>query len=221
EQISGLKLSMVKKMKESNDVPQFGYADEILMDDLVALRKQFKPLSEKYGTKLSFMPFILKAASLALRNYPTLNGHVNADCTQLIHRSSHNIGVAVDSPIGLIVPNIKDCQKKSVLQIALDLDALVERAKLGKITPKDIQGGTFTLSNIGIFLIYNIHFCAYIYIFSSNLHIKALYFLKFFFFCDFDRHNWWHVLSSITLCPGSVHWRYWHHPNSSSIQQKT
>jgi len=149
ETIGGLKVPMVKKMRESNQVPQFGYADEVLLDELVILRKQLKPLAEKYGVKLSFMPFMLKAVSLALKNYSMLNAHVNEDCTKLTHRSSHNIGVAVDSSIGLIVPNIKDCQNKSIIEIAADLDAVIERAKVGKITPKDIQGGTFTLSNIG------------------------------------------------------------------------
>ena len=140
---------MVKKMGEANAVPMFGYGDEINMTQLVSLRKELKPMAEKYGIKLSYMPFIIKAVSLALREYPMLNAHVTPNCEELIHRGSHNIGVAVDSPEGLIVPNIKDCQSKSIAQIAQDLDGLIQRARQSQITNDDIVGGTFTLSNIG------------------------------------------------------------------------
>ena len=98
-----------------------------------------------------FLPFIIKAASLSLSEseFTCLNAHVNSDCSELIHRASHNIGVAVDSPDGLVVPNIKDCQNKSILEIALDLNELIERARNRKLTQDDTNNGTFTLSNIG------------------------------------------------------------------------
>jgi len=78
-----------------------------------------------------------------------LNAHANADCTQWIERASHNLGVAIDSPQGLVVPNVKDCQNKSVIEIAKDLDCLISRVRDSKTTKEDISGGTFTLSNIG------------------------------------------------------------------------
>jgi len=140
---------MVKKMNEANAVPSFGYGDEICMDRLIEVRSTLKPLGEKYGVKLSFLPFILKATSLALSEYPMLNAHAAPDCSSYIQRGSHNLGVAIDSPQGLVVPNIKNCQNKSVIEIASDLDGLIQRVRGQRTTKEDITGGTFSLSNIG------------------------------------------------------------------------
>jgi len=147
--VTGVQKFMVKKMNEANSVPQFGYGDDICMDRLIQIRTALKPLAERYGVKLSYLPFILKATSLSLSEYPMLNAHANADCTQWIERASHNLGVAIDSPQGLVVPNVKDCQNKSVIEIAKDLDCLISRVRDSKTTKEDISGGTFTLSNIG------------------------------------------------------------------------
>merc|ERR1719474_1010435 len=151
EKIFGVKKAMVRKMTEANAVPQFGYGDEIVLNQLVALRAQLKPLGERHGVKITYLPFILKAVSLALLEAQStcLNAHVNADCTELTHREAHNIGVAIDSAEGLIVPNLKNVDQKSILEIARDLDDLVARGRNNQITNDDISGGTFTLSNIG------------------------------------------------------------------------
>mmetsp|Transcript_47117 Transcript_47117/g.75491 ORF Transcript_47117/g.75491 Transcript_47117/m.75491 type:complete len:580 (+) Transcript_47117:778-2517(+) len=147
----GVRKAMVKKMTEANSVPMFGYGDEIIMNELVNLRKQLKPMAESYGVKLTFLPFILKATSLALSNPQShcLNAHINAECTELTHRGSHNIGVAIDSGEGLIVPNVKHVDQKSILEIAQDLEDLIERGRNNQITTEDVTGGTVTLSNIG------------------------------------------------------------------------
>jgi len=147
--IVGVKAFMVKKMNEANQVAQFGYGDEICMDRLIDIRKQLRPAAEACGVKLSFLPFILKAISLSLLEYPSLNAHVNSDCTEIYQRGSHNLGIAVDSQQGLVVPNIKDCQSKSIFEIARDIDGLVARVRDSKTTTTDITGGTFTISNIG------------------------------------------------------------------------
>ena len=86
---------------------------------------------------------------MSLLEFPTLNAWVNNDCTELIHKGSHNIGVAVDSPDGLVVPVIKYCEQKSIIEIAKDLDILIHKARNGNISNDDIIDGTFTLSNIG------------------------------------------------------------------------
>ena len=99
--------------------------------------------------KLSYLPFILKATSLALSEFPMLNAHAAPDYSSYVERGSHNLGVAIDSPQGLVVPNIKDCQTKSVIEIAKDLDGLIDRVRNSRTTKEDITGGTFTLSNIG------------------------------------------------------------------------
>ena len=99
--------------------------------------------------KLSYLPFILKATSLALFEFPMLNAHTAPDCSSYVERGSHNLGVAIDSPQGLVASNIKDCQTKSVIEIAQDLDGLIDRVRNSRTTKEDITGGTFTLSNIG------------------------------------------------------------------------
>ncbi|CAH0475829.1 unnamed protein product [Peronospora belbahrii] len=132
---------MTKSMNLALQIPHFGYADEIRMDALYELRKKLKPLAESRGVKLSFMPFIIKAASLALKHYPVLNATVNESETELTLVASHNISVAMDTPTGLIVPNVKNVQAKSVMEIAEDIHRLQQLAAVGKLTPSDLSGG--------------------------------------------------------------------------------
>lgn len=94
------------------------------MDALVELRATLKQIAEKHKIKLSYLPFMMKAASLALRHYPQLNATVNADVTEVTHHASHNIGLAMDTPAGLVVPVVRDVQNKSIFEIAADLHAL-------------------------------------------------------------------------------------------------
>jgi len=119
------------------------------MNNVSALRQQLKPEAEKLGVKLSYMPILIKAASIALRDFTILNSSLSADESEIIYKASHNIGLAMDTPNGLVVPNIKDVQDKSILEIAVDLNALQAKGVAGKLGPADLTGGTFTLSNIG------------------------------------------------------------------------
>jgi len=147
--ISGLNRVMVQTMTAANQVPHLGYADEICLDSLVTVRAALNKQAEKYGVKLSYMPFIIKACSLALKHYPQLNAHTNADCSSLTHRAHHNIGLAMDTPRGLLVPNIKDVANKSLLEIGREMARLAALGREGKLGREDLQGGTFTLSNVG------------------------------------------------------------------------
>jgi len=107
------------------------------------------PLVKEHGIKLSFMPFFIKAASMALTQYPVLNSSVDEACENITYKASHNIGLAMDTNQGLIVPNIKHVQSLSVLDIAQELARLLEAGNKGTLGSKDLTGGTFTLSNIG------------------------------------------------------------------------
>jgi len=150
--VQGVQRIMVKRMTESLKVPQFGYGDEIDMTNLVALRKSLKTKFEKLGVKVTPLSFMIKAASLALSEYPVLNATVDDEaCSSMTYRADHNIGIAVDSPNGLVVPNIKQVNAKSVLEVARDIEAVVHRARNGQLSQQDITGGTFSLSNIGAF----------------------------------------------------------------------
>ncbi|WP_419571621.1 dihydrolipoyllysine-residue acetyltransferase [Rheinheimera sp.] len=150
EPIKGVKAAMARQMMESvSTIPHFTYCEEIDLTDLIALRLQLKDQYAKQGVKLTMMPFFMKAMSLALQQFPILNSQVNADCTELTYFDDHNIGIAVDSKVGLLVPNIRGCQEKSILQIATELTKLTEAAREGRVSPADLKGGTITISNIG------------------------------------------------------------------------
>ncbi len=147
--IRGVARLMVKSMQAAQTVQHLTLMEEVTMDEMVALRSTLKSSAEKQGLKLSYMPFIIKAASMALQQYPQLNSTVNADVTEVVRHASHNIGVAMDTPNGLMVPVIKAVQTKSIFELAAEMMSLQEKGAAGKLTEKDLQGGTFTLTNIG------------------------------------------------------------------------
>jgi 2-oxoisovalerate dehydrogenase E2 component (dihydrolipoyl transacylase) len=149
EPIKGFKRTMVKTMTQSGNIPQFGYCDEIEMTELVRLRLAVKDIYSIRGISLSYMPFIVKAVSMSLHYFPVLNSHVDEACTVVTTKASHNIGVAMDTKDGLIVPNIKDVQNKSVVEIAAEMQQLMQLGSSGQLGPSDLTGGTFSLSNIG------------------------------------------------------------------------
>ena len=121
------------------------------MTKLIDFRDQLKTVASERGIpKLTFMPFCIKAASIALTKYHILNSSLDVEKESVIYKAAHNVSVAIDTPQGLIVPNIKNCEAKNILDIAKDLNELVESGRRGALTPRDFADGTFTLSNIGV-----------------------------------------------------------------------
>ena len=150
EPIRGIKAAMARQMSDSvASIPHFTYCEEIDLTELIALRNQLKDQYAKQGVKLTMMPFFMKALSLAINEFPVMNSQPNADCTELTYFSAHNIGIAVDSKVGLLVPNIKGCEQKSIIEIANALTKLTDAAREGRVSPADLKGGTITISNIG------------------------------------------------------------------------
>lgn len=150
EPIKGIRAAMARQMADSvSSIPHFTYCEEIDLTELMALRLSLKDQYAKQGIKLTMMPFFIKALSLAIKQFPVMNSQVNSDCTELTYFDDHNVGIAVDSKVGLLVPNIKGCQHKSVIQIAEDLTRLTEQAREGRVSPADLKGGTISISNIG------------------------------------------------------------------------
>ena len=145
--IRGVQRLMVKSMTAALQVQHLTYSDEIIVDSLIKLRKDLKESDN--SVKISFMPLLIKAASLALLHYPMLNATVSPDASEMIHHANHNIGIAMDTSKGLVVPVIKGCQNKSIFDIAHELNVLQTAALNGTITEAQLSGGTFTLSNIG------------------------------------------------------------------------
>ncbi|RDL41974.1 Dihydrolipoamide acetyltransferase component of pyruvate dehydrogenase complex [Venustampulla echinocandica] len=155
--LTNIQTQMFKAMTKSLSKPHFLYADEIDFSRLSELRSRLNkglakaPIDEV--NKMSFLPFIIKAMSLSMRAYPILNARVDMDPVTgkpaLVHRSQHNIGVAMDTPSGLIVPVIKNAASLSILNIAAELTRLQSLAASGNLSTQDLTGGTITLSNIG------------------------------------------------------------------------
>ena len=149
EPVKGITKAMVKSMSEALKIPHFGYKDEIDMSALVQLRKDLKNVADSHGIKLSYMPIILKACSLALNNYPILNAYFDVNAETITYKADHNIGVAMDTPQGLLVPNIKKIQQLNIIEIANELNRLQDLGLRGKLGEADLKEGTFSLSNIG------------------------------------------------------------------------
>jgi 2-oxoisovalerate dehydrogenase E2 component (dihydrolipoyl transacylase) len=153
--LTPVQAQMFKAMTRSLTIPHFLYADEVSLDSIIRMRSRINtdlcPTSSKV-TKLSFLPFIIKAVSLALEDYPILNSRVDSTIDnkpRLVMRPRHNIGVAMDTPQGLLVPNIKDVGSKSILEVAGELQRLQAAGASGKLSAADLIGGTISVSNIG------------------------------------------------------------------------
>ena len=124
--------------------------NEIDMSAVSALRERMKEKVEKeHGVKLSFMPFFVKAATMALKAYPVVNAQIDGD--SIIYKHYVNMGIAVASDAGLVVPNIKDADRKGMIEVSRDIGALAKRARDGKLAMEDLTGGTFTITNGGVF----------------------------------------------------------------------
>ncbi|HTR97525.1 MAG TPA: dihydrolipoamide acetyltransferase family protein [Candidatus Acidoferrales bacterium] len=126
--------------------------DEVDMSAIVALRAEWAPKLAAQGVKLTYMPFFIKAAVLALKEHPWMNGAVSPAGDAMIVKHYYNIGMAVGrADKGLIVPNIKDCDRKNLVQIAGEVNDIAARARADRLTMDEIQGGTFSISNAGVF----------------------------------------------------------------------
>jgi 2-oxoglutarate dehydrogenase E2 component (dihydrolipoamide succinyltransferase) len=124
--------------------------NEIDMSAVMAVRERLKEKVEKeHGVKLSFMPFFVKAACLALKAYPVANAQIDGD--SIVYKHYVNMGIAVASDAGLVVPNVKDADRKGMLDISRDIAALAKKAREGKLAMDDLTGGSFTITNGGVF----------------------------------------------------------------------
>ena len=124
--------------------------NEVDMSVLNALREKYKEKIEKeHGVKLTFMPFFVRAVCQALKQFPTINAQVDGDA--IIYKHYVNMGIAVASEQGLVVPNIKDADRKGMLDVSREIGEVAKRARDGKLTMDDLTGGTFTITNGGVF----------------------------------------------------------------------
>ncbi|MAX33630.1 MAG: dihydrolipoamide acetyltransferase [Halomonadaceae bacterium] len=150
EPLKGVQAVMARRMVASaSTIPHFAYGDEIDVTELLALRERLKPDAEALGVRLTLMPFFMKALALAVQEFPILNSRLNDEVTEIHYQSACNIGMAVDSRVGLIVPNVKGVERKSLLAIAGEIARLTQEAREGRVQQADLKGGTISISNIG------------------------------------------------------------------------
>ncbi len=132
-----------------NSVPHVTQFDKADITDLENFRKQYSKLAEKSGAKLTVTAMLIKVASAALKKFPQFNSSVDMERSEIITKKYYNIGIAVDTDRGLIVPVLKDADKKSIIDIAVELQQISERARTRKTSIEEMQGGNFTISNLG------------------------------------------------------------------------
>jgi 2-oxoglutarate dehydrogenase complex dihydrolipoamide succinyltransferase (E2) component len=148
--IHGIRKRISEKMTRSlRTTAQVTHIDEVDFTQLMSLREKAKPLAEQQNVKLTFMPFIMEAVAACLKEFPNFNASIDDDKQEIVLKKYYHIGFATDTPNGLIVPVVKDVDKKSIFEIAKELGDLSEKARIGKISLDEIQGGTFTVTNIG------------------------------------------------------------------------
>lgn len=148
--LSKLRQSIVKAMTISKQViPHTVLMDEIEIDKLVSLRNQAKVQAEKQGIKLTYMAFIIKAITIALKEFPLFNSSFDHNNGQIILKHYMNIGIAVDTPDGLIVPNLKNADQKSIFSLAKELKEVGDLTKQRKVQLAQLQNTTFTITNFG------------------------------------------------------------------------
>ena len=130
-------------------IPHNVLMDEANVGALVAFRKQVKDLAEGKGVKLTYMAFIMKAVLLAIREYPIFNSSFDEAAGEIVFKKSINLGIAVDTPDGLVVPNIKNADRKSIFELAKELGELAEGERNRTLQLAQIQNGTFTIPIYG------------------------------------------------------------------------
>lgn len=150
EKMSGIRKAIAKAMVNSkHTAPHVTLMDEVDVTKLVAHRKKFKEVAAAKGIKLTFLPYIVKALTSALREYPVLNTSLDDATSEIIHKHYFNIGIAADTEKGLLVPVVKDADRKSVFSISNEINELATKARDGKLAPNEMKGASCTISNIG------------------------------------------------------------------------
>lgn len=150
EPFKGIRRKIAEHLSLSKQkAPHFAYVEEVDVTELVNLRQQLKPVAAEKDIKLTYLPFIMLAVSRALSEFPVLNSALDEAAGELVYKGAHNLGLAVDTDNGLVVPNIPKVQGQSLLSLAQQVNQLAEKARSGSLSQTDVTGGTFTITSIG------------------------------------------------------------------------
>ena len=154
-EIERVELSRIKKISGKHltacwlNIPHVTQFDEADITELEAFRASLKARADKAGVKMTPLPFVMKAVVQALKEFPHFNASMDADGNALLLKKYFNLGVAVDTPNGLVVPVVRDVDKKGLFELARELAEISQRARDGKLSPSDMSGGTFSISSLG------------------------------------------------------------------------
>ena len=150
ERMTGIRKAIAKAMVNSkHTAPHVTLMDEIDVTKLVAHRKKFKDVAASKGIKLTFLPYVVKALTSALREYPVLNTSIDDATSEIIQKHYYHIGIAADTDKGLLVPVVKDADRKSIFTISNEINELATKAREGKLSPDEMKGASCTITNIG------------------------------------------------------------------------
>ncbi|MCH2533513.1 MAG: 2-oxo acid dehydrogenase subunit E2 [Bdellovibrionales bacterium] len=148
--LRGIRRKIAENMQMTKQVvPHFTLMDECNVTELVKLRTQAKSAGEKHNVKITYLPFVMKSLIATIRDYPMFNASIDDQAQEIVYKKYFNIGFAADTPNGLVVPVIKDADRKSILQISAEIMDLAGRAREGKLKPDEMKGATITVTNIG------------------------------------------------------------------------
>lgn len=150
EKMSGIRRATAHHLSQAwITIPHVTQHDKADITEMEKLRKQYAPRVERAGGKLTMTAILVKVVVGALRQFPRFNASVDMANEEIIYKNYYNIGIAVDTEHGLLVPVIRDADRKSLVQIAVELGEIAQKARDRKLTAEDMQGGTFTISNLG------------------------------------------------------------------------
>lgn len=149
------KMTSIRKMiaaamvNSKTKAPHVTLMDEIDVTELVTHRKRFKEVAAEQDIKLTYLPYVVKALISASKKYPILNSAIDDETEEIIQKHYYNIGIAADTDRGLLVPVVKDADRKSIFEISSEINELAEKARDGKLKPDEMKGASNTISNIG------------------------------------------------------------------------
>ena len=150
ERMSPLRQTVSRRMNESwTTIPKINQFDDVDITDLLSVRKKYAAAYEKKGQHLTLTSFLLKSVAGALQKYPRANASLDEETNEIVYKNYFHIGVAVDTEGGLIVPVLRDVDKKNLFELSKDLHELTEKTRQRKVSLEELQGGTFTISNQG------------------------------------------------------------------------
>ncbi len=136
-------------VKSVYTAPHVTIMDEVDVTELVALREKAKPLMEKKGIKVTYLPYIVKALVAAVREFPVLNASLDDEKQEIVYKKYYDIGIATDTENGLMVPVVREADRKNIWTIAAEIKDLAERAREGKLSAEEMRGSTISITNIG------------------------------------------------------------------------